>query len=79
MKWQIQEAKARFSELIERTLKHGPQTVTRHGRAVAVVVPIDEYQRMNPERKDFKQFLASAPLDDVTLKRSRERARRIKF
>lgn len=57
----------------------GPQTVTRHGKAIAVVVPINEYLRMKPERKDFKEFLMTAPLEGVAIKRSRERARKIKF
>ena len=38
--WQIQEAKNRFSELIAAAHQHGPQTVTKHGRAVVQVVPI---------------------------------------
>lgn len=37
MKWQIQEAEARFSELVKRTLREGSQTVTRHGRPVAEI------------------------------------------
>ncbi len=79
MKWQIQAAKARFSELIDHTLKQGPQTVTRHGRAIAVVLAIDEYQRIKPERMDFKEFLMTAPLASVGIKCPRERARKIKF
>jgi prevent-host-death family protein len=37
-KWQLQEAKNRFSELVDRVLVEGPQTVTRHGKDVVVVV-----------------------------------------
>ena len=43
MNWQIQKAKSRFKELIERVFEEGPQTVTRHGKAVAIVIPIEEY------------------------------------
>jgi prevent-host-death family protein len=46
MNWQVREAKARFSEMVERAFKEGPQTVTRHGKAVAVLVPADEYRRL---------------------------------
>ena len=79
MKWQIQEAKARFSEMVERTLREGPQTVTRHGKPVAVLVRADEYQRLRGGRRTFKALLASAPLDGVEIRRSRDTARVIDF
>jgi prevent-host-death family protein len=44
--WQLQEAKARFSELIETALMEGPQVVTRRGVEAAVVVPIAEWRRL---------------------------------
>ena len=62
MNWQVQAAKARFSEMVERALKEGPQTVTRHGKAVAVLVPADEYRRMRTGGESFKALLAVAPL-----------------
>jgi len=79
VKWQIQEAKARFSEMVERTLREGPQTVTRHGKPVAVLVKADEYKRLRAGGKTFKALLASAPLDGVEIRRSRETARVIDF
>lgn len=45
MHWSVQDAKARFSEVIERARTEGPQTVTRHGRKVAVVVSAEEDDR----------------------------------
>ena len=45
-KWQLQDAKARFSELIEVTLEKGPQVVTRRGIDTAVVVSIEEWRRL---------------------------------
>ena len=75
----MQEAKARFSEMVERTLKEGPQTVTRHGKAVAVLVPVDEYQRLRCGGKSFKALLAAAPLAGVDIKRSREIAGKVDF
>ncbi len=66
MSWQLQEAKQKFSELVRRAEREGPQVVTRHGEEVVVVVPADEYRSMiereNGEKKmDFKEFLMSAP------------------
>jgi prevent-host-death family protein len=68
--WQIQQAKAHFSELVERTLKEGPQTVTRRGKPVVVLVPAEDYRRMRIRRKSFKAFLAAAPLAGVRISRS---------
>jgi len=49
-KWQLQEAKARFSELIDDTLEKGPQVVTRRGIDTAVVVSIDEWHKLNDQK-----------------------------
>jgi prevent-host-death family protein len=51
MKWQVQEAKARFSEFLDATLRKGPQIVTRRGVETAVLVPIDEWKRLQGERR----------------------------
>jgi prevent-host-death family protein len=79
MNWQVQEAKARFSEMVERALKEGPQTVTRHGKAVAVLVPAEEYRRLRTGGKSLKALLAAAPLADVKIKRSRDITRNVDF
>lgn len=69
MSWQIQEAKQRFSELVRTTLAEGPQTVTRHGEPVVVVVPAAEY-RKGGEPDDFAEFLLSGPsFEDLDLTR----------
>ena len=44
--WQVQEAKARFSEFLSASLTEGPQIVTRRGVQTAVLVPIDEWRRL---------------------------------
>ena len=44
--WPVQDAKARFSELIEQSVKQGPQLVTKRGQATAVVVPFAQWQSM---------------------------------
>jgi antitoxin Phd len=58
MKWQVQEAKARFSEFLDATLRKGPQIVTRRGVETAVLVPIDEWRRLQSEsRPNWKDVL----------------------
>ena len=56
--WQVQEAKAQFSALLDRCEVEGPQVVTRRGVETAVVVPIEEWRRMrSPRYKDIKTWL----------------------
>jgi prevent-host-death family protein len=56
-KWQVQEAKARFSEFLEASLTEGPQIVTRRGAEAAVLVPIGQWRRLEtlvrPNLKDL--------------------------
>lgn len=52
MPWPVYDAKARFSELLETTLKEGPQVVTRRGVETAVLVPIDEWKRLRGEKRE---------------------------
>jgi antitoxin Phd len=49
--WPVQEAKARFSEFLERCLREGPQLVTRRGQETAVLVPVTEWQRLTQSAK----------------------------
>lgn len=58
--WEVQAATQRFSELIRAVRRDGPQTVTRHGEPIAVVLDVGEYRRLRGD-DDFKAFLASAP------------------
>ena len=55
--WQVQDAKARFSELLETCLEQGPQVVTKRGVEAAVLVPIDQWRRMQAARPTLKQLL----------------------
>lgn len=68
-KWQLQDAKARFSELIDDTLEKGPQIVTRRGIDTAVVVSVEEWRRLNDEkRRTWKDvLLGDGPRFEVPL------------
>lgn len=79
--WQLQEAKNRFSEVVEEALTHGPQTVTRHGREVVVVLSIEEYKRIKQPQKNLFQFFQESPLYGVELDltRSKDLPRDIDF
>lgn len=81
MVWQLQTAKQKFSELVDRALTEGPQVVTRRGREVVVVVGIDEYRRLRGRRRDFKEFLLEGPpyFDDLEIERSDEPPRPVEL
>jgi prevent-host-death family protein len=65
--WQVQEAKARFSEFLDATLEEGPQIVTRRGVEQAVLVPVEEWRRLkNSSRMTLKEWLlAPEPRADI--------------
>jgi prevent-host-death family protein len=66
MRWQVQEAKQRFSEVL-RAAEGEPQIVTRHGEEVAVVIDIAEFRRLHGETVGFMEYLMSGPLLDFDL------------
>ena len=63
--WPIQEAKARFSELVRATEHGGPQAITWHGREVAVVVSRAEYERLTGAGESLVEFMRRSPLYGV--------------
>jgi prevent-host-death family protein len=60
--WQIQEAKAHLSELVRDTENVGPQEITWHGRAVAVVLSKAEYERLTGAGQSLVEFMRRSPL-----------------
>ena len=56
--WQVQEAKARFSQMLESSVSKGPQLVTKRGVEAAVLVSMDDWQRIQRlARRDLKELL----------------------
>jgi prevent-host-death family protein len=75
--WPAQEAKARFSELLETCLAQGPQMVTKRGAEVAVLVPVDEWQRLQAAaRPSLKELLLAGQARAALVLPSRGHARR---
>ena len=73
--WTVAEAKAKFSEIIERAMSEGPQTITRNGRTAAVVVGAEEWQRKTKRAGNLAEFFAGSPLRGSNLKVRRLKAR----
>ena len=79
--WTVAEAKAKFSEVIDRALREGPQTITRNGRTAAVIVGADEWQRKSTRVGNLAEFFAASPLrgSGLKLRRLRAQPRKIKL
>jgi antitoxin Phd len=75
--WQLQDAKARFSEFLDAAIEKGPQVVTRRGVEAAVLVPIEEWRRLkHSSRPNIKELLLSGPKFENLVPDRRHRKRR---
>jgi prevent-host-death family protein len=72
--WQLQEAKSKFSNLVEKALHQGPQFVTKHGNNAVVILSFKEYQDIIKPESDLVAFLRSSPLVDIELDISRDKS-----
>jgi len=74
-RWPLQDAKARFSELVRRVRSEGPQLVTVHGRDEVVVVAADEFRRLKGERtgRSLIDALQASPSRKVEIEPARRR------
>ncbi|HTU52674.1 MAG TPA: type II toxin-antitoxin system Phd/YefM family antitoxin [Acetobacteraceae bacterium] len=78
--WQVQDAKTRLSEVIERARTEGPQTITRHGRERAVLLSIEDYRALAAHQPDFRAYLLGGPkVDDFSIDRDRDTGRPIEL
>ena len=74
-RWSVAEAKARFSELLDVAAAHGPQTVTRRGQGVAVVVAAKDWSSRSKRKGSLADFFAASPLRRSGLKLRRRQSR----
>jgi prevent-host-death family protein len=70
--WQLQEAKARLSEVLKHALSEGPQNITLRGEPVAVLISRQDYDRLSAPRTGFVEFMRRSPLAGVALDTARE-------
>jgi len=74
-KWQLQTAKAQFSEVFRRARTEGPQHVTKAGKEEVVIIPIEEFERLTGRAKrsgDIVDFFRNSPLMGLDLDIKRE-------
>lgn len=76
-RWALQDAKARFSEVVRKAKSEGPQRITVHGREEVVVVSVEDYQRAMGQRtgRELVNVLQDSPFGDISLDRLRTRGR----
>lgn len=80
--WQMQTAKARFSELVKHAAQEGPQEITLHGRSVAVVVSRELFDRLSGNEQSLVDFMRASPLqgrDDIEFERDHGLPREVTF
>lgn len=78
--WQMQEAKARLSEVVKRAENEGPQDITLHGRSVAVMLSRSEFDRLAGTGESLVAFMRRSPLfgsDEVKIERDKSPARQV--
>mgnify|MGYP002138186826 CR=1 FL=1 len=78
--WQIQTAKARFSELVKQAAEDGPQEITLHGKPVAVVLSRAAFDRLAKVDVSLADFIRASPLhgcDELDLERDRSLTREV--
>jgi antitoxin Phd len=72
--WQLQEAKNKFSEVVEEALVHGPQLITKRGVEAVIVLSYAEYRSMLLNRKRLSTFFRESPLVDAELDLTRDKS-----
>ena len=70
--WQLQEAKNKFSELVEKALSDGPQVITKRGVETAIVLSYSEYRKIVAGQNKLSQFFRESPLVGVDLDLTRD-------
>ena len=78
--WQIQEAKARLSEVVKCAETQGPQNITVHGQPVAVVLSQAMFEKLTGNQQSLVNFMRASPLyamEDVPLERNKSLTRKV--
>ena len=79
--WQLQEAKAKFSKVVDKAIKNGPQIITKHGVETALLISINDYKQITKKESKISRFFKSSPLYNLELdvQRSEDYPRDIEF
>lgn len=73
--WQLQEAKNKFSNLVERARHEGPQVVTKHGKEAVVILSAEDYKKLKKPEINLCKFIQKSPLGGRSLDISRDKSK----
>ena len=79
--WQLQDAKSKFSQLVENAMHNKPQFVTKHGNNAVVILSFEEYKKMTKPKQNLISFFRSSPFFDFDLdiERNKDKPRNIEL
>ncbi len=79
--WQLQDAKNRFSKVVEMAVKSGPQVVTKRGVDTIVIISMEEYRKLTRPENDLLEFFDNSPLKgvDLDLERNKDLPREVEL
>lgn len=72
--WQLQEAKNKFSEVVEEALQHGPQLITRRGVEAVIVLSYAEYRQLTLSQSKLSAFFRESPLRSTDIDMPRDQS-----
>jgi prevent-host-death family protein len=72
--WQLQEAKNKFSRVVDDAVNRGPQIITKHGVEVAILISYESYQKMIASRGKLSDFFRESPLAGIDLDLARDKS-----
>ena len=71
MTWQLQDAKNKLSEVVDTSIRSGPQFISRRGKNTAVLLSYEEYQKLTKPSKNLKQLLHNSGFNELDLNRDK--------
>ena len=71
--WQLQDAKNRFSEVVQKALEHGPQLITRRGKKTVVIMSVEDYQQLTRPKMNLVDFFRESPLKGIEIDLTRDK------
>jgi len=73
--WQLQDAKAHLSQVVQNAIHDGPQSITLRGEEVVIMISVEEYEKLSKPKPSFVEFMRQSPLAGIDLDISRERSK----
>ena len=70
--WQLQDAKNRFSEVVQKAIEQGPQIITRRGVKTVVILSVEDYQQLTQPKVNIVDFFRESPLKDAMIDLTRD-------